>query len=53
MNECVRKMKEARVDLVIGGCTEVSIAVERIRIDIPYLDTLDLLARKTVEYCYS
>lgn len=53
MNESINKLMEQDVDLIIGGCTEVSIAVDPCSIPIPYIDTLDLLAKKTVEYCYS
>jgi aspartate racemase len=53
MRRAVDKLIAGRVDLIIGGCTEVSIALEPDSIPVPYLDTLDLLARKTVEYCYN
>lgn len=52
MEQAIRKLMEYDVDLVIGGCTEVSIAVTQDMMEVPFLDMLDLLARKTVEYCY-
>jgi aspartate racemase len=53
MNESINKLIELDVDLIIGGCTEVSIAVDPGSIHIPYIDALDLLAKKTVECCYN
>ena len=53
MNKCIDKLKNAQVDVIIGGCTEVSIAVDPHTIDIPFIDTLDVLARRTVDYCYN
>jgi aspartate racemase len=52
MEESVKKLKRLQVDLIIGGCTEVSIGVDEQKAGIPYLDALDLLARKAVNYCY-
>ena len=52
MELAIRQLVERGVDLIIGGCTEVSIAVDPDRIRVPYLDVLDLLAKRTVDYCY-
>lgn len=52
MNEARERLTAKGVDLIIGGCTEVSIAISPDEITTPYIDTLDLMARKTVEYCY-
>lgn len=53
MDRCVQKLLEQGVDVIIGGCTEVSVAIDTDTTSIPYLDTLDLLARKTVDCCYN
>jgi aspartate racemase len=53
MNRCIDKLMERKVDVIIGGCTEVSVAMDGEYISIPYVDSLDLLARKTVNYCYN
>nr|WP_295873269.1 amino acid racemase [uncultured Chitinophaga sp.] len=47
-----RELGALNVDLIIGGCTEVSVGVDAASVDFPYLDMLDLLARETVDYCY-
>jgi len=52
MHEALNKLKSLGVDLVIGGCTEVAIGVDQSSAGVPYLDALDLLAKKAVEYCY-
>ncbi len=49
----VNRMKALNVDMIIGGCTEVSLGVVPESKDVIYLDALDLLARKTVECCYN
>lgn len=53
MSRCVEKLIERKADVIIGGCTEVSIAMDRGHIEVPYVDSLDLLARRTVDYCYN
>ncbi|HEX9508916.1 MAG TPA: amino acid racemase [Puia sp.] len=53
MNESINKLKVLDVDLVIGGCTEVSIGVDPRTVTIPYIDVVDFLAHKTVDYCYN
>lgn len=49
----VQKLKAQNVDMIIGGCTEVSLGVIPESMQVPYLDALDLLAEKTVAYCYN
>lgn len=52
MYKAFETISRKKVDLIIGGCTEVSIGVDPQAVSYPYLDALDLLARKTVDYCY-
>lgn len=52
MLQSIEGLKALNVDLIIGGCTEVSIGIDPELISDSYIDTLDLLARKTVGYCY-
>lgn len=53
MNKSIECLERKGVDLIIGGCTEVSVAIEPACLSLPYIDTLDLMARKTVDYCYN
>jgi aspartate racemase len=53
MARSVDAIRAKGIDAVIGGCTEVPLGVEQSRLDVPYIDTLDLLARKTVASCYN
>ncbi|MGF6929489.1 aspartate racemase [Chitinophaga sp. W2I13] len=53
MDLAFEKILAADVDVVIGGCTEVSLGAPSMLQDGRFIDTLDLLARKTVENCYS
>ncbi|WP_343675298.1 amino acid racemase [Chitinophaga sp.] len=53
MTTAMDRLVAKGVDLFIGGCTEVSIGIDPLAVDTPYIDALDLLARKTVDFCYS
>ena len=53
MSRSIDKLSEQNVDLIIGGCTEVSVAISPGMVDFPYIDTLDLLAKQTVDHCYN
>lgn len=53
LDKSVKKLAALNVDIIIGGCTEVSIGLEQSAMDIPFIDVVDLLARKTVDYCYN
>ncbi|MBB6131861.1 aspartate/glutamate racemase family protein [Mucilaginibacter lappiensis] len=52
MLESARLISDMNVDVVIGGCTEVSLGIQLNSTGVPYLDALDILARNTVKYCY-
>jgi len=52
MFQAVGKLIAQGAEVVIGGCTEVSLGLDPNGLGLPYIDMLDLLARKTVEYCY-
>lgn len=53
MSRSVETLSRKNVDVIIGGCTEVSVALSPDMVDFPYIDTLDLLAKRTVDYCYN
>jgi aspartate racemase len=53
MDESLEKLKRREVDVIIGGCTEVSTGVDPSTLEFPYIDALDLLARGTVACCYN
>lgn len=50
--ESVNDIRRRQVDVIVGGCSEVSILLDQNMLDIPYIDIMDLLARETVSYCY-
>jgi aspartate racemase len=52
MRSALDRLRRQGVDLIIGGCTEMSIAIDPASVGLPYLDMLDFLARKTAELCY-
>ncbi|MDO6434616.1 amino acid racemase [Flavitalea sp. BT771] len=53
MDRSVRTLLKDNIDVVIGGCTEVSIAFHGQHLPVAYLDVLDLMAQRTVDLCYS
>lgn len=53
MDRSVRALLKNDIDIIIGGCTEVSVAYPSRHLPVPYLDVLDLLAKKAVGHCYS
>jgi len=53
MQESLETLKSREVDVIIGGCTEVSTGIDPSTVAFPYIDALDLLARGTVACCYN
>lgn len=53
LRQSVQKLVEQDAELIIGGCTEVSVGWEPGNTAVPFIDVLDLLAKKMVERCYS
>ncbi|MEZ2339436.1 aspartate/glutamate racemase family protein [Mucilaginibacter sp. RCC_168] len=45
-------LTERGADIIIGACSEVPLIVNE-NIAYPFIDSFDLLARKTVDYCYN
>lgn len=52
MKVSIEKLAELDIDLIMGGCTEVSIAINPKKIGCPYIDVLDVFAQETVIECY-
>jgi aspartate racemase len=52
MDQCVEALRLRGADLIIGGCTEVSVSAVRKTMSIPYIDVLDIMAKKAVDCCY-
>ncbi len=52
MDQCVESLRDRGAELIIGGCTEVSVSAAQNHMQIPYLDVLDIMAKKMVERCY-
>jgi len=53
MKESVTRLMEQGVDVIVGGCTEVSVAMEFQHMEVPFIDALDLLAQRIVHCCYN
>lgn len=48
-NDAIEILKAQQVDLIIGGCTEVQIGMERVDQDFKYLDATDVLINYLVK----
>lgn len=46
------KLVEAGAEAIVGGCSEVSIALHQNMIDLPFIDAIDLMALESVNLCY-
>ena len=51
MEFALNGMKKRGADYFILGCTELPIAVKELKLQIPYVDSLEELARAAVKYC--
>lgn len=47
--EIVGRLKDRGAEAIIAGCTEISIVLEQSDIDVPLIDPLTLMAKKSVE----
>lgn len=48
LSEIVDKLKEKGAEAIIAGCTEISIVLDQADIDIPLIDPLTLMAKKSI-----
>lgn len=46
------KLAGAGAEAIIGGCSEVSIALNQNMLSVPFIDAIDLLALESVNLCY-
>ena len=51
--KCIPPLLEAGAEIIIGGCSEVQIALNQKQVEMPFVDAIDLLAQETVHYCYN
>ncbi len=51
MELAINGMTKRGADVFILGCTELPIAENKLKLQMPYVDSLDELARATVKYC--
>lgn len=51
--EGIRKLEESEIEVLIGGCSEVSFMLQPGLIRTPYIDAMDALAKETVIECYN
>lgn len=47
------KLLNKGAEVIIGGCSEVPLVLKPEMLSVPLVDSIDVLARETVSYCYS
>lgn len=52
MHQSARKLLQAGAEVIIGGCSEVSLGMAGHTLPVPYTDTMDLLAKEVISKCY-
>jgi aspartate racemase len=45
-------LKQKGADMIIGACSEVPLLLSEDRVELPYIDVFDRLARRVVDTCY-
>lgn len=43
---------DSGAEVIVGGCTEVPLVLHEQNVPVPFIDPMDLLARRVVEACY-
>lgn len=51
--QTVPRLLEQGAEVIIGGCTEVQIAMQQNSLPVPYVDVMDIAAQEVVRLCYN
>ncbi|MBN9381663.1 MAG: aspartate/glutamate racemase family protein [Chitinophagaceae bacterium] len=51
--QAVDILQNKQIDVLIGGCSEVSILLPGDSLPVPFVDIMDLLAKDIIDYCYN
>lgn len=46
--EVTKKLTEKGAEIIVGGCTEIPIAIQQLDLDVPFIDSLDVLAKAVI-----
>lgn len=49
LNEAINSLGNKEVDLIVGGCSEVQIGMKKIKAEVPFIDTMDMISKYLVE----
>lgn len=52
MITAAEKLKQQGAQVLIGGCTEVQLAIKEGMFEIPFVDVTDVMAREVINYCF-
>jgi aspartate racemase len=47
------KLIDKGAEIIVGACSEVPIVLNQSKLTIPFIDSIDLLARESVNQCYN
>ena len=48
MQQATQLLLEKKAEIIVGGCTEVSLAIDQSQMDVPFIDLVALLAQETI-----
>jgi aspartate racemase len=51
-NQAIPKLIDQGAELIVGGCTEVQIALTNKTLEVPYIDVMDMAAKEVINRCY-
>ncbi len=51
-HQSIPKLMNQGAQAIIGGCTEVQIAIKKTTVEVPYIDPMDIAAIEAVKLCY-
>jgi aspartate racemase len=52
MHTAMQRLLDMGADAIIGGCTEVPLALNADNVPVPFIDPMDVLARAVIAACY-
>lgn len=49
----IPKLEQLGAELLVGGCSEVQLVLEQSKVNLPFVDAIDVLAKEVVSQCYN
>ena len=46
-------LKSKGAEIIVGACSEIPLVINQYNVDIPFIDSFELLAQRVVDHCYN